>query len=91
MTADWLWRLSALYVLVTIVWGIGCLWLGRGDGKSACGYGELVNIRPFLILLVAWTAASGAAWLYRHWMRLVLVPASWRYCRWTIAAVCIAV
>ncbi len=71
---DWLWRLSAVYVFIMIAWGVVAL-MSHEVSAKALWYGELVNIRLFGILFVAWVAASGTTWLYRHWRRLVVLPA----------------
>lgn len=74
LTGDWLWRLIAAYVAVTVIWGIAAYSSGGTTGRATL-YGELLNLRLFAILLIAWVAASFAPWLYRKWQQLVLWPA----------------
>lgn len=72
---DWLWRAVVVYGAVTLVWGV-VAYIHGGVTAKAVMYGELLNLRPFAMLLIAWVAASHASWLYRHWQRLVLWPAA---------------
>lgn len=72
---DWLWRLIAIYAVVTIVCGLAAHALGSVTTKAVL-YGELLNLRPFVMLVIAWVAASTAPWLYQKWRQLVLWPAA---------------
>lgn len=71
---SWLWRLAGLFAAVNLVWGSIAYEQGTVTLKALM-YGYLVDVRPFVILLVAWVAAMGAAWLYRYWRRMVVGPA----------------
>jgi hypothetical protein len=71
----WLWRLVAAYVLLTIVAGAISYTHGSVTLKAVL-YGELLNVRPFVMLIVAWVAATTVPWLYTQWHRLVLWPAA---------------
>ncbi len=71
---DWLWRLIGLYGLVTVITGLVSYLAGSVTPKAVL-YGELINLRPFVFLFVAWIAAYSAPWLYKQWHKLVLGPA----------------
>ncbi len=72
---SWLWRLVGLFAAVNLAWGIIAYTQGTVTLKALM-YGYLVDVRPFVILLVAWVAAVGATWLYRYWRRLLIAPAA---------------
>lgn len=72
---DWLWRLIVAFIAVNIVWGLVSYLRGGVTGKALL-YGELLDIRPFAMLFIAWVAACGANWLYHNWQKLVLWPAA---------------
>jgi hypothetical protein len=71
---SWLWRLILIYCLMTLVWGIVAVG-HHAVSRKAVLYGELLNLRPFAILLVAWVAASTNRWLRLQWQKILLVPA----------------
>ena len=73
--SNWLYRFIFLYALVTLVWGAVSYVQGSVTTKAVL-YGELLNLRPFVMLSVAMVAASSAPWLYARWQRLVLWPAA---------------
>ncbi|CAN5423320.1 hypothetical protein BH09PAT4_BH09PAT4_02890 [soil metagenome] len=72
---EWLWRIIGAYAVVTIICGIFSYVLGSVTAKAAL-YGELLDLRPFAMLVIAWIAASSAPWLYQRWRQLVLAPAA---------------
>jgi hypothetical protein len=74
LSQDTLWRIVGLYFVVTILCGLAAYLTGSVTSKAVL-YGEVLNIRPLVMLVVAWVAASLAPWLYRRWQQLVLVPA----------------
>jgi len=75
LMTDWLWRLIAAYGFVMIMWGIVAYASGAVTRKAVL-YGELVDLRLFVILFVAFVAAQLVSWLYRIWAKLVLGPAT---------------
>jgi hypothetical protein len=75
LTGSWLWRLIGLYVIVNLLWAVVAHLHGAVTTKAAL-YGGLVDLRPFVMLLVAWIAAIHVPKLLRYWQRLVLYPAA---------------
>ncbi len=74
LASSWLARIALAYAVVTLMWGI-VAYLRHGVTERALLYGLLVNLRPLLIVLVAWVAAKCVGWLYQYWVKLVLYPA----------------
>lgn len=70
----WLFWALVSYVSLQVVLGLLALYKGQVN-LYAMGYAWVVNIRPVLILLLAWIFALASPWLYRYWKRLLLVPA----------------
>lgn len=75
LARSWLARLVTLYVVINLVWGVAAYYAGNVSLK-ALAYGELVNLRFFAALLMAWVAASFSSWLINNWRRLVVWPAA---------------
>lgn len=73
-THSWLWRLIWLYVAVSLIWG-AVAWQHGAVATKALLYGELVNLRLFAMLFIAWVAANACGWLFRNWRHLLLWPA----------------
>jgi hypothetical protein len=72
---SWLWRLIGLYSSVVVIWGI-VSYSQDGVTAKAALYGGLLDLRPFVMLVISWVAASTTSWLYRRWQRLVIWPAA---------------
>lgn len=71
---DRLWRVVALYVTVTVVWGV-VAYLHGNVSRRAMFYGILINTRFIFVFFAAWVAASQSPWLRRYWQRLLAYPA----------------
>ncbi len=74
MRRGWLFWALVSYVALQLVLGLSALYKGQVN-LYAMGYAWVVNIRPVLVLLLAWIFALSSPWLYRHWKQLLLVPA----------------
>ncbi|MCA9325302.1 hypothetical protein KDA23_04540, partial [Candidatus Saccharibacteria bacterium] len=70
-----LWRIIALYILVTLVWAGVAYWRDSVTAKAAL-YGILINTRFLIMFMIVWVASSQSAWLRRYWQRLVAYPAA---------------
>jgi hypothetical protein len=75
LAGSWLWRLIGLYIVVNLLWAVVARLHGAVTTKAVL-YGGLVDLRPLVMLLVAWTAASCVPKLLCYWQRLVLYPAA---------------
>jgi hypothetical protein len=75
LAGSWLWRLIGLYIVVNLLWAVVARLHGAVTTKAVL-YGGLVDLRPFVMLLIAWVAASYVPKLLHYWQRLVLYPAA---------------
>lgn len=70
----WLIRAVAAYFVVCFVWG-GVAYASGQVSAKALAYGELVDLRFFVIMLVAFSVASLSPWLANNWHKLLAWPA----------------
>lgn len=76
---NYLVRVIALYVLLTVVLGLVALAKHEVVWK-AFGYALVVNLRFLVWMLAVWVVASRSNWLLRHWRRLVFIPLGLTVC-----------
>jgi hypothetical protein len=68
-------RLIALYIFVTLLWGIAAYALDKVTLKSL-GFGLIINLRFFLFFLIAWAVAAISPRIFKLWPKILLLPAA---------------
>jgi hypothetical protein len=68
-------RLIALYLLMSVLWGVVSYGLDKVTLK-ALGFGLTVNLRFLILFLAIWIIATKSQWLSKIWPKLILIPAA---------------
>jgi hypothetical protein len=68
-------QIAGLYLLLSLVWGIGAHLLHKVSSK-ALGYGLVVNLRFLIFFLAVWIIATKSQKLREVLPKLVLIPAA---------------
>jgi hypothetical protein len=74
LRVDWLFWTVAAYVVLQVCLGVVALAKGQVN-TYALLYAWVVNLRFFLIFMLAYVFASYSTWLRDRWKRLLVVPA----------------
>jgi hypothetical protein len=68
-------RLTVIYIILTVVWGVAAYALNKVTLK-ALGFGFIVNIRFLIFFLIVWAVASKSSLLKRLWLKFLIIPAT---------------
>ena len=68
-------QLIALYLLLSLLWGVVAYSVDKVTLK-ALGYGLLVNSRFLIFFLSLWIIATKSQWLKKAWPKLLFMPAA---------------
>jgi O-antigen ligase len=70
-----LFQLVAVYVLISLTWGLGAYLLDKAVPK-ALGFGLAVNLRFLVFFMTIWVIATKSQRLERVWPKLLFIPAA---------------
>jgi O-antigen ligase len=70
-----LFQLVAVYVLISLTWGLGAYLLDKTTPK-ALGFGLAVNLRFLVFFMTIWVIATKSQWLEKMWPKLLFISAA---------------